>query len=292
MKGTHHTLLASAALLLSGGISAHAQSAWLPEAGEFIVTPGFTFSTFDEFWVGGTLVGPLKANDESLNQYTGYIGLEYGILENLSADLTMGYTWTSSTTTLGEGDDGLADTLFGLTYRFVEETEAIPAIAFRVGGILAGTYDEGTPFSAGDGANGIETSLLFGKSFGDSGFGVYGDVGYRVRDNPVPNEWFTSAGAFKQFEGLFNGEDALTFNVGYRYVGSVDGLDIGGPGFDPAKGEIQGFPAVKEVNHLLEGAIGYTDAGGRLYQFTVAGSLDGENTGDKIIFGVSISVPF
>jgi hypothetical protein len=49
---------------------------------------------------------------------------------------------------------------------------------------------------------------------------------------------------------------------------------------------------LKEINQLFEGAVGYTDTGGRHYQFTIAMSLDGRNTGDKLIYGFSIGLPF
>lgn len=286
------SILVTACLLIVPWNRAWSQSAWLAEPGQFILTPGFTFTSFDEFWMGDTLVGPLKAADESLDQYTAYLSLEYGVIDRLALDLSLGYTWTSSTSTFGEDDEGLTDVLFGLSYRIVEETEAWPIVAVRLGGIVAGSYEENTPFSAGDGAHGIEGSLLFGKTLGASGVGLYGDIGYRIRESPVPNEWFGSAGVFKQFAALFHPNDSLTIAAGYRHIESVDGLDIGGPGFNPALGSNHGFPALEEINQLIEGAIGYTDAGGRQYQFTAGHSVDGRNTGDKLILGFSVSFPF
>jgi hypothetical protein len=265
------------------------QSAWLPAKQEVKVTPGFTFSTFDEFWAGRTRVGPLKANNESLDQYTGYLALEYGILENLAADATLGYSATTRTMALGEGDEGLTDSLIGMRYRLLDEKNApcpfAPSIAIRVGGIVAGTYDSNQPFSVGDGAHGFESSLLVGKSFGATGFGMYGDIGYRVRENPVPDDLFASVGVFQQI-------GPVTANFGYRHVQSLSGLDIGGPGFNPPAGRASGFPAVKEINQLIEGGISYTDDGGRVYQVSVAKSVDGRNTGDKFIFGVNATFSF
>lgn len=284
------------ALLLSLGAcaGAHAQSSpWLPANGQFVATPAFSYSTFDEFWVGDDLVDPLKANGESLDQVNAFVTVEYGIMDRLAADVTIGYTQVGSTDTFGnDDDDGLADTVLGLRYRVLEETETVPVIAVRIGGIIAGTYEENTPFAPGDGANAFDGSVLLGKGFGDSGFGAYGEIGYRFRDNDVPDEFFASAGAYKQFIGLFSEADALTVSAGYRHIESTSGLDIGGPGFDPGAGSDSGFPALKEVNQLFEGAVGYTDLGGRHYQFFVATSLAGRNTGDKLIFGFSVSVPF
>lgn len=283
------------ALLLSLGACAgvHAQSVWLPAPGEFVATPAFSYSTFDEFWVGDTLVNPLKANGESLDQLNAFVTLEYGIMDRLAADATIGYTTVGSTATFGnDDDDGLADVLLGLRYRLVDETDTLPVIGVRLGGTIAGTYEENTPFAPGDGANAIEGSLQLGKAFGDSGFGAYGDIGYRFRDNDVPDEFFASAGLYKQFVGVFADWDAITLSAGYRHIESTSGLDIMGPGFDPGAGPASGFPALKEINQLFEGAVGYTDTGGRNYEFFMAMSIDGRNTGDKMIFGFAVGLPF
>lgn len=285
---------APAVLLTLGACAgAHAQSAWLPAPGQFVATPAFSYSTFDEFWVGDTKVGPLKANDESLDQLNVFLSLEYGIMDRLAADVTVGYTTVGSTDTFGNSsEDGLADSILGIRYQLTEETDVLPLIAVRLGGVIAGSYDENTPFAPGDGANAIDGSLLFAKTFGGSGFGAYGGIGYRFRDSHAPDEFFGSLGVFKQFSGIFTDADAITVSAGYRHIQSTSGLDIMGPGFDPGAGAGSGFPALKEINQLVEGAIGYTDVGGRHYQFTIAKSVDGENTGDKLIFGFAASLPF
>lgn len=269
------------------------QSAYLPSKGTIVVGVGMSFTTFDEFWVGKNKVTPLKGNDESLNQITAFTSFEYGITENIAGDITFGYTQTSSTSTFGNKKDrGLADTSIGLRYGMVKETSRRPALTLRGGGIIRGSYDENTPFSAGDGANGLEFSLIAGKTFGHSGFGVYGDFGYRLRENPVPDDLFGSLGVFKQFNDIVQDQDALSVSVGYRHIQSLSGLDIMGSGWNPSAGASSGFPALKEINQLLESSIGYSDQKGRQYQITAAKSLDGRNTGDKLAFYFSISVPF
>lgn len=281
-------------LAICGGICPPlwGQSAWLPAERTLLATPGFVYSAFDEFWVGETTVGPLKANDEYLEQYAAFLAFEYGLAEAFALDLTVGYTWTSSTTTFGDGDEGLMDTTFGLRFQLCEETPEWPAVALRVGGTIAGTYDENTPFSAGDGADGAEASILMGKRFGDSGFGFYGDFGFRYRNNSVPDELFGSLGLLAQFPSLVTSDDALTLTLGYRHVESLSGLDIMGAGFDPSLGSSHGFPALREINQLLQGSVGYADQGGRQYQLVVAKSLAGRNTGDKLILGFSMSFLF
>jgi hypothetical protein len=273
---------------LGAAAACHAQSAWLPAQGQLQATPGFSFSTFDEFWMGKTKVDN-PPNGKSLDQYTGYLALEYGILENLAADATIAYTATDTDAFGGDAsDDGLADTFLGLRYRLLDESQAgsvwVPTLSVRAGGIIAGNYDANKPFSAGDGAHGFEASVLLGKAFGDTGFGMYGDIGYRVRENPVPDDAFGSVGFYKLL-------GPVTVAFGYRHVQGLSGIDIGGPSFNPDLGRSHGFPAVKEINQLVEGGLAFTDSGGRNYQVTLARSVDGRNTGDKFILGVNVTIP-
>lgn len=271
--------LAVAALALGG--SAFAQSAWLPTQGTLLVTPGYTYQTFDDFWMG--------KNDatlpDDLTQHTGYLNFEYGILPDLTADLTVGYA--HSELEPAGSDDGLTDTYFGLRYRLVDEAAQesawVPTVTVRVGGIIAGSYDENFPFSVGDGAHGADFTLMLGKMFGESGFGLYGDFGYRVRESPVPDEVFGRIGALQSL-------GPVTLSVGYRHVQSTSGLNIGVAPFNPAAAAT-GFPALKEIQQLIEGGIAYTDGGGRSYQFLIAHALDGRNTGDKLVVGFAITIP-
>ncbi len=272
------------ALVIAAGVSAQAQySAWLPAEQQFVATPGFTFSTFDRFWMGETKVDN-PPNGKSLDQYVTYVSVEYGILANLAADVTVGYTWTDTDAFGGDSDDGLADTFLGLRYRlwdeFKHQDSWLPSVSVRVGGIIAGTYDEDQPFSAGDGASGFESSLLLAREI-CPGFGIYGDIGYRIRENDVPDDLFGAVGIYAGYKGV-------SATVAYRHVQGLSGPDIGDPGF----GTSFGFPQVKEINQNIEVGLGYTDAGGRFYQVFYAHTLDGRNTGEKDIFGLSASLPF
>lgn len=284
---THCTLAATLCLAPLGGL---AQSAWIPEQQELRATPGFSFSTFDEFWVGRTKV----KSDGDLDQYSGYVSLEYGILKNLAADATIGYTATDTdafdTAPFGgASDEGLADTYLGLRYRVIDERTAgsrwAPTLTLRAGAVIPGTYDSNLPFSAGDGAHAFEGSVLFGKAIGNFGFGLYGDIGYRVRESPVPDDVFGTVGIYQQI-------DAFTLTVGYRHTQGLSGLDIEGAGWDPGAGRSSGFPALREITQIVEGGISYTDKGRRNYQITVGRSVDGRNTGDRLIVGVNVTFSF
>ena len=280
----HRTiLLLTASLTATSG--AFAQSVWLPEKGQLVVTPGYTYQFFDEYLAGKTKMR-LPAD---IVQQTAYIGLEYGFTPKFAADVTLGYTRVDFDPP-GAGHfkrDGLDDTRLGLRYRFIDEDaggrKCVPSVGLRLGGIIAGSYPIPTslpPLNPGDGANGFETSLQLGKTFGETGFGAYADIGYRWRDHDVPEDLFGGGGVFKHL-------GPVTLNLGYRHIRGLSGGDIGGPGF----GTSYGFPQVKEINELIEGGIAYTDKGGRSYQFSIAQKIDGRNTGDQLIFGVSISIP-
>ena len=276
------------ALLAAG--TAHAQlSAYTPAANQILVTPAYVFQTYDEFWAGDTKV---KLPDDVV-QHTGYLSLEYGILDDLALDATMGYSGTD-TDAFGKGnnDDGLTDTRFGLRYRVLDENKAtcplLPTLTLRLGGIIEGTYDPSFPFSSGDGASGVEGSLLIGKQI-CSGLGLYGEIGYRTRNQKVPDDLFASAGFYASYQGF-----SATF--GYRHVQGLSGGDIGDSTgketFNPAGGaNAYGFPEVKEINQLLEASLGYTDHGGRYYSVFGAKNVDGKNTGDKWLLGASITIP-
>jgi len=280
-----HRLLVTLATSLCTVSGAFAQSVWMPEKGQMVVAPGYSYQTFDKFDAGGT---KFKLPTDVVQQ-TGSIGLEYGLTPKLAVDLTLGYTRVEYEPSGGPNAhrDGLDDTRLGVRYRFIDEDLGgrawVPAVGIRVGGIIAGTYDVPTalpPINPGDGASGFETSLLLGKTFGSTGFGTYADIGFRVREDSVPDDIFGSAGVFKHI-------GPVTLSFGYRHIQGLSGGDIFGPGF----GTSFGFKQVKEINQFIEGGIAFTDKGGRSYQLTVAQNIEGRNTGDKLVFGVSISFP-
>ena len=281
----HPKTVLTAAAWLTLATGALAQSVWLPDQGQLVVTPGYNYQTFDEFLAGKTK----RKLPADIVQQTAYLGLEYGFTPKFAVDVTLGYTRVDFDPPGGSKStrDGLDDTRLGLRYRFIDEDAGgrkwVPAVGLRLGGIIAGTYDNPTslpPINPGDGANGVEVSLQLGKTFGDTGFGAYSDIGYRWRDHDVPEDLFGGVGVFKHL-------GPVTLNFGYRHIQGLSGGDIGGPGF----GTSYGFPQVKEINQLLEGGIAYTDKGGRSYQFTIAQKIDGRNTGDKLVFGAAISFP-
>src|SRR5436190_6591668 len=271
-----------AGLMIAASAAAQ-HSVWLPEKDHIVITPSYVYQTFDHFWAGNQKV----KMDGDMWQHTAFLGFDYGVTDDTAIDATVGWVWSETDSpTLGANghtrlnDDGLTDTTFGIRQRFVDENDYnqwwIPSLALRVGGIIKGTYDPNFPFSAGDGASGVEGSLLVGKSI-CPGFGTYGDIGYRYRDGHVPDDLFGSGGIYLAWK-------FLSGTVGYRFTKGLSGMDIGDPGFT--------FPKTKEISQNVEASLGFTDPGGRYYQVFAAHTFSGRNTGERDILGGAISLTF
>ena len=77
---------------------------------------------------------------------------------------------------------------------------------------------------------------------------------------------------------------SVTLSGGYRHTQGLSGPDIGAPAFTS-------WPIAREISQLAEFSLSYTDKGGRTYAVFGGVSLDGRNTGDKTLFGATISIP-
>ena len=257
------------------------QSPWLPVEHQFVISPAYSFETFDEFWFGKTKMS-LKPDDSI--QHTAYLDAEYGLTDNLALDFTAGYMWAESKAFnpahATENDAGWIETTFGVRYRFVDEHDSsspfAPTLTLRAGGILEGNYQPNFLFSAGAGASGVETSLLFGKTVGQTGLAIYGDVGYRHRGEHVPDNFVSRIGVSETI--LI----CLAINISYRHAQSLSGGDIGAVP----------FPQTKQNAEQIEAGIGFTDKRNRAFQIFVAETLDGRNVAEKSVIGMSASFPF
>jgi len=268
-----------------------AQSVWLPEAKQFIVTPWYQYSEFYSIWRGSKResieVDP-GHNSYGFDLNNGAILLEYGLDPQWAADLTLGYTSgaTRSFNARGEPDttEGLMDTTFGLRYQAFNEkavdSDWIPTTTFRVGGIYRGTYHPDFPFAPGSGSVGIEMSALLHKSLGWEGFGVFRHMGFRSIRSGGNDQWFTALGLGQQIK-------SFTFNFGYRHFENTTGDDITGSGTT-----IVYSRAVREIKEEIQGGIGYTTAHrGIHYQFLLSKVLDGRNTGAAVTYLLFADLP-
>lgn len=250
------------------------QSVWLPSPGHVLVSPVFVRQSFRDIWMGSQ---PMRLGD-GVAQLTGAVSAEVGVARNVAVDMTVGYSRVSSSAFDGPNSDaGFVDTQFGIRRQFYKGSRRRPAMAVRVGGIVRGNYTANYPFSAGDGGSGVETSILTGHSFGESGFGAYGDIGYRIRNRGIPADIFGTAGIHKTFR-------PATLSFAYHHGRGLRGSDIGDPGFR--------FPGLREIHHTLEGGLGFSGPGRHTYQVFVARTVHGRNTGDKIVAGIAAQFDF
>ena len=276
----HQFLLIAVMCLLSA--PAYGQSAYLPVEGRISLSGSYVFETFDEFWAGRKKT----QLPDDIHQHTVSLSLEYGLLEDVALDLTLGYTRTSFSSV--EELDGLNDTRLGIRYRIFDEFRVdspyVPTLTLRLGGIIEGSYDTvttGAPHSPGDGASGVETSLLFGKVFGQTDIGLSGDIGYRYRDSSVPDDFFVSVGLDKVFF------EYILAGFSWRHTQGLSGLDIGDPGFNPSR-----FPELREISDNIQAELGYVGARGEYFGIIAAWTIAGRNTGKKLILGPVVSYPF
>ncbi len=268
--------------IVATSVSALAQySATLPEPGQFLITPSALYQTADTYWAGTEKVGVDEITGaDSLDQYSYFLNLEYGLTRRFALDASIGYSEAGLDG--GSKRDGLSDSRLGLRYNIAAEGAdwSGPTVSLRAGAIIAGDYEEGDIDSIGDGASGWEVSLLGEKSVFEN-VGVYGDFGFRQRENDVPDALFGGA-------GVYVSAGSVTASAGWRFDNSLDGGDIGGAGF----GESFGLPQVEEDDHSIVASLGFTDQGGRSYTLFGSHTLDGKNTAEKDIFGLSITLPF
>ena len=271
--------------------TAGASSPWFGERGDLEVSTGFLYETFETFYRGADRTDfPF----DHFNQVTTVISVDYVFYDRLAFDMTLGYVRASIGKNAGGSslgaNDGMQDVNFGLRYQLLDEfrwdSPWVPTVAFRFGGIIAGTYstaDTGVDFPGipGDGASGFESEFSVGKVGLPLEIGLIGAIGIRWRDQNVPFEWHLRLGAFRTFY------DRVTLSFAYDQWHATSGLDIGGPGFTAAR-----FRELKEVSNNVETSIGYSDLKGRYFGFYYIKTVGGRNTGRKDSFGVSISAPF
>ena len=258
-------------------------SAWLPAPGGGSVSLSLIYQNAEEFYRGSEKVpGPLAEDD--LTQKTAVVQIKYGLMDSLALDLSVGGSEASKPGAgpkESEDESGVTDINVGLTLRLVDEavTEA-PSIAVRVGGIKGGNYDTGYINSIGDGADGLEVSGIVGKFLSDS-FAISGELGYRVRNEDVPNAIFGNVTASLLFA------DMLGLSVNYTMENSTDGIDIGSEGFTPDR-----FPETEEDSHTLGSTLTFLVGGGASINGSYSRVIDGRNMGEYNTFAVSLGYSF
>ena len=200
---------------------AFAASPWLTAPQSFSVALSQVSQADDKFWRGRD-EKTLKAK---LSLDTTWLNLSYGISDNLSTDLRMGYA-KSDYDPMGS-ESGQIDSLIGINWRFQDEftNNGIPSIAIRLAATVAGDYETYQINSIGDGASGVESSLLIGKILSPK-IALAGEGGYRFRNKDVPNEIFVNLASYFQIV------PGLNASLAYDVIESFGELDITDTGFN------------------------------------------------------------
>lgn len=277
------SILALSLYALSSSSNA-AGNPWLPEPGSLNATLSYVFQTADDFYFGNK-----KADlPTDLEQHTVSAFLEYGLTDSLALDARLGYASSDFLETPADGPapfgdslDGLTDTNIGIRWRVLDELVGDSlTLTFRAAGIVEGSYRTGALNAIGDGSSGGEFSALAGRYF-DNGLSFSGEVGYRTRSEPVPDEFFASV------RGGYAITSKLGVGVSYQVAESLGGIDIGVPGFSFAR-----FPEVNEDYQIFGLDLSYRLTPKTLVSVNYGTVLTGRNTSNQDIVGVNFGYNF
>lgn len=293
-----------------------AQQAWAPYERQLWVRPFATHSEYNSAF----LASEKAKYDDNVRITTGNLALEYGITDRLTFDITLGFGKLGRHKIfdryLGlfqtpEAPDkyGFLDTRAGLRYKIFDEFDSkyrwVPTISIRAGGIKKGDYDR-NPQSLGDGASGGEVNLYFAKDFNFFGLGTLGDIGYRKREKPVPDDityygaiykklfesWFLTVGGRGQIgQGGYAFADPRQAPP-YNYItypdvtiNGINPYDVYVKDYRPAWGR-------KETFHNAEVALSYMDSFGNFYSVFYSETYSGFNTARLRTVGFSANFPY
>ncbi len=275
------TLVSTAAFaLFAPAAFANDVSPWTPAAGGGEAEISYTRQKADTFNPADA-TAPLP---DKLTQDNVSLSLSYGITQRLAADVKIGYSKSNFLTDPGlapqGGLDGLNDVFVGLRYKALDEADGAPFTAtLGVAGILDGGYTTGALPAIGDGGSGGQAALALGRNIGP--FAISGNIGYRTRSNNIPDEVFGAVNA------SISPTSGISLYTGVSFVDSTSGLDIGGPGFTPAR-----FPEVEE-DYKIWSVGGSASLSDRLSANLGYGKkFDGRNTARSDFFRVGLGFSF
>lgn len=256
---------------------AFADSPWLPIPGATRLNLSYVTQSADELYAG-TSKAPLP---DDLDQDSFALAIEHGLSDRWSVFAKLGYA-SSDFGPAGDNDEGFSDTRLGLAWRVVDEYERAgwPTLTARAAAIIAGDYRPGTIDAIGDGASGYELALGVGKDLHPR-LNVWGSLGFRDRESPVPSDWFYDLNLG------FGLSSRLAAVVAYEAVRADGGTDIGGPGFSPTR-----FEATQEDRDLLKLGLSYAVLADLALSLNYAQVLDGRNTPISDAWGLALGYDF
>lgn len=272
MKNTVNSLPLVLGAVLIQSASLQAASPWLPEAGKTTATLMYVNDAFTNYRPGG-----LKATFPTpYSQYTYYGYLEYGLAPKLALDVETGSTETDFR---GNSLGGITDSTIGLRYQVKSGENYV--ISLRGAAIIKGNYQltRTGNWNPGDKASGGMGSVLVGWSL-PAHFFSFMETGYRIRQSPVPQDFFGSV-------GIGSGIKRLSWTASYQMSRSINGTDIRQNAplyFNPTM-----FPATKKIFDAVDFATYYRVRDDLTFGFNYGKIFSGRNVGLKRIYAVSVS---
>ncbi|MBI5040871.1 MAG: hypothetical protein HZB57_06650 [Gammaproteobacteria bacterium] len=263
---------------------AHAEgdSPWLPVPGESTLSLSYAIQKGDSAYIGTTDLPISAITGGATSEYertTTQLRFGYGISDALAFDATIGYGDVDAG---ADSENGLTDTLLGLSYRVLDEYErpGLPTVTLRGAAIIAGDYDGARLAALGKDENGIEYAVLAGKQL-TTAWSAWAGLGGLSYSGDVPSAWYYDLGTRVRLGQGFSA------SLGYSDKRYDSDLDIGGSGFTPAR-----FQEVREERNLVKLGFGY-GFGNQGIALNLARIVDGRNTvRDDQIVGLSYSLGF
>ena len=275
---------AAAALTLPLAAWAEGTSPWLPIPGQLSLSLGVSQQSAKAAYIGSTEV-PINAitggGAQKYERSSTTLRVGYGLTDALALDLSVG----SGRVKVGaaDNDSGTQDSLLGISWRALDEFESpgLPTLTLRAGAIIKGSYEGQRLAAVGNDQNGFEVSALIGRQF-TSDWSAWAELGVQNRSGAVPNANFFELGTRLRVVS------GLSVSLGYaskRYGGN---LDIGGPGFSPAR-----FQEVKAERGVTKLGLAYAFAGNQAVALNLGKVSSGRNsTKDDRISGLSYTIAF
>ena len=277
-------LLAAAVLITPLAAAAEGDTPWLPIPGQVLLGLSVTEQSGDEAWIGtmrlpvSTITGGAATK---FRRSTTTLRATYGLSDAVAIDGTIGYGKVRAGA--ADSDSGFIDSVLGVSWRALDEFErpGLPTLTLRAAAIVNGGYDGARLASLGDDANGVELSLLIGKQVG-SALALWAGVGVQDREAEVPTARFYEVGA------RYRLTPAWSVSLGYSDKRYRSDLDIGGPGFTPAR-----FQQVREERALAKIGVSFAFAANQGLALNLARVVSGRNTvRDDQIANLSYSYAF
>jgi hypothetical protein len=231
-----------------------------------------------------------QGEDYGIDPMYGIIAMEYGLSERWAADLNMGYatvgTRSYNAAAGSQSTSGLLDPYFGVRYQISHESTEdpwLPTFTFRAGAILPGSYNQRFPFAPGNHSAAIEPSVYLRKHFGWTGFGAYGEAGYRWMRTSGDDQYVTSIGLFQEIK-------TWSLTAGYRHLQQLSGYNLRPV---PVGTPITYSPQVREITDTIEAGFSYTALKNHWkWGFYTSKVIDGSNTDSRFLVSGYLEIPF